>query len=1374
MTTPSHDHVIPGQGNSVEIWGMRIIINFNAFHNRNYLKSICQLAVGVAFLLISGKTFAQTTPQLEWAFSVGGADVDQGKAITIDGNQNILLVGSFRGTVDFDPGPGISNLTAASVTGDEYIVKLDANRSFVWAKQLGNNTGRINSRAVTTDAAGNVYLTGEFEVTVDFDPGTGVSNLTENSSGSSDIFVLKLDIDGNFVWAKGMGGSGGEIGNSISVDASGNVYSTGTVGIGNGDFDPGPSVFNLTNTAGSDVFISKLNADGNFVWAILVGGTGICAGYYLYAEDASNLFITGSFSSTVDFDSGTGTTNLTAVGSEDVFILALDAGGTFNWAKSIGTGSVDRGATIFKNASGNLNINGRSFGSSIDLDPGPATFTLSLGSGIYDLELNTSGNFITASVRAGSITNPDNFVGHLVAYDATGSIFTTGSFTGSFDIDPTCKVFTLTSSGPSDIFVRKVNFVLIVTPTISSFNPSSGSVGATITITGTNFSTTPADNEVKFFNNIAATVTASTATSLTVTVPTGTATGKISVTTNCVTVLSATNFTLTSPQNFITQWNLATAGSGATQLSFGTATSGAVNYTWQEISPGSASGSGSWSGATLTITGLPTGATIRLQIAPTNFQRIIINNGTNRNRLTQIEQWGSAAWTSMNAAFYGCVNLQVTATDVPNLLSAPDISQMFRACTNLNSPSNIGSWSTSAVTNTYRMFYSASSFNQNIGAWNTGAITDMAEMFYGAAAFNQNINSWNTGAVNTMSEMFANAGSFNQNIGAWNTGAVTTMYGMFYDASAFNQNIGPWNTAAVTDMEYMFYNANVFNQNIGAWNTGAVTTMSEMFASADSFNQNIGSWNTGAVTYMFGMFDQASSFNQDIGSWNTAAVTDFRNMFSRAIAFNQDIGSWNTAAATDFRSMFSGAIAFNQNIGAWSTGAVSRMGFMFDDASSFNQNIGSWNTAAVTDMQYMFYNASAFNQNIGSWNTGAVTSMEQMFQRASAFNQNISTWNTGAVTTMFAMFDQASAFNQNIGAWTLKPGVTITLMLNNTGMDCNNYSATLLGWSANPSTPTGRTLGATGRQYGTNAVAARTNLTTTRGWTIAGDTPSGAVCSSVSIPTITSLNPTSGMIGASVIITGTNFGAAPANNTVKFNGTTAVVAASTATSITTNVPTGATTGKITVTVAGNTATSSSDFTVTSLPTNRPPVIVSSASSVPIEGIVTINLLPLLSDPDGNLDLSTLSLLNATSEQGAETSINKSTSELIIDYGNVFFAGTDRVSLSVCDLLGECAEQKLTIEVGGDINIYNALSPNGANPTFYVQNINSLPETKNNSVTIFDRWQNEVWSASNYDNSSIVFKGVSNSGSDLPTGIYFYKIEFSSGKKMQTGFISLKR
>jgi surface protein len=554
---------------------------------------------------------------------------------------------------------------------------------------------------------------------------------------------------------------------------------------------------------------------------------------------------------------------------------------------------------------------------------------------------------------------------------------------------------------------------------------------------------------------------------------------------------------LLTAQNFITQWNLATPGSGPTQLSIRTTTSGTVNYTWQQI-PSGASGSGSWSGTPLTITGLPAGATIRLQIVPDNFQSIFMNYDPDCNRLTQVEQWGSTAWTSMANAFQGCTNLQVTATDVPNLSGVNSLSQMFEGCTNLNSPANINTWNIGTITNLSYMFASTNAFNQNIGSWNTGAVTNMQGLFYQASAFNQNIGSWNTDAVTNMFLMFYRASVFNQNISLWNTTAVTTMESMFSEANAFNQNIGSWNTTAVTNMSFMFWQASAFNQNIGSWNTAAVTDMSYMFYGASSFNQNIGNWNTTAVTKMNNMFREASGFNQNIGLWNTAAVTDMNNMFRGASAFNNggsnSINNWNTVAVTNMSAMFGQASGFNQNIGSWNTAAVTNMSGMFEDASTFNQNIGGWNTGAVISMDFMFSVASAFNQNIGAWNTSAVTSMQFMFNSAVAFNQNIGAWNTAIVTNMNSMFSGASAFNRDIGSWTLNPAGDLNNMFDNSGMDCGSYSATLIGWNANPSTPNGRNLGADGRQYGTNAVAARTNLTGAKGWTITGDTPSGFSC----------------------------------------------------------------------------------------------------------------------------------------------------------------------------------------------------------------------------------------------------------------------------------------
>jgi surface protein len=198
------------------------------------------------------------------------------------------------------------------------------------------------------------------------------------------------------------------------------------------------------------------------------------------------------------------------------------------------------------------------------------------------------------------------------------------------------------------------------------------------------------------------------------------------------------------------------------------------------------------------------------------------------------------------------------------------------------------------------------------------------------------------------------------------------------------------------------------------------------------------------------------------------------------------------ANVTNMNNMFRDAPSFNQDIGAWNTAAVTNMSQMFNGASSFNQDISAWNTGAVTNMSSMFANAPSFNQDISAWNTGAVTNMSAVFANASSFNQDISAWNTAAVTNMNFMFNNASSFNQDIGAWSLRTaGVTMTSMLNASGMSTENYSRTLIGWanyvSANSNAPANVTLGATGRTYNNtayvsgqtynDAVAARAYLT---------------------------------------------------------------------------------------------------------------------------------------------------------------------------------------------------------------------------------------------------------------------------------------------------------
>ena len=216
-----------------------------------------------------------------------------------------------------------------------------------------------------------------------------------------------------------------------------------------------------------------------------------------------------------------------------------------------------------------------------------------------------------------------------------------------------------------------------------------------------------------------------------------------------------------SSNPFITRWNLATAGSAVSQLSFGVATAGPVNYTWTTV-PAASSGSGTFSGTTAVITGLPAGAKIDLSIVPANFQRININNGPDRNRLTEVKQWGNVVWTSMENAFSGCANMTLTATDVPNTAAVTDMTAMFNNCSSFNQALPNG-FNTTAVTNMNSMFGNCFSFNQALpSSFNTTAVTNMNSMFGNCIAYNQALpSSFNTAAVTNMSFMFSDCISFN-------------------------------------------------------------------------------------------------------------------------------------------------------------------------------------------------------------------------------------------------------------------------------------------------------------------------------------------------------------------------------------------------------------------------------------------------------------------------------------------------------------------------------------------------------------------------------------------------------------------------------------
>lgn len=477
---------------------------------------------------------------LIWAKQVGGIQGDYSFANAVDGTGNVYLTGSFAGTVDFDPGPGVFNLTAPGVFIDDiFILKLDPDGNFLWAKRIGAG-GLDFGQSIAVGPSG-VVTTGSFEGTVDFDPGPATAFLVA-PAGQDEIFILKLSPNGDLVWAKRMGGSSGDFGRSITLDASESVYSTGFFR-GTADFDPGPATFNLTDAGNSDVFVSKLDASGNFVWASRMGGTDSEAGYGIKVDIAGNVYTTGDFHGTADFDPGAGTSNLVSAGFNDSFISKLDASGNFIWAKRIGGDNDDQGTSLSLDGAGNVYTAGSFESSTIDLDPGPGTFNVTpVGSGdVFITKLDPSGNYVWAVTFGG----PSYDLLNSIHVNVVGRITTTGYFSNTVDFDPGAGTSNLTAVGTRDIFVTRLSQAP-VPPTITSFAPASGPVGSSLTINGTNFSTEPGYNIV-YFGATQAIVTAATANQLTVTVPTGATYQPISVTVAGATGFSSSPFLVTFP-----------------------------------------------------------------------------------------------------------------------------------------------------------------------------------------------------------------------------------------------------------------------------------------------------------------------------------------------------------------------------------------------------------------------------------------------------------------------------------------------------------------------------------------------------------------------------------------------------------------------------------------------------------------------------------------------------------------------------------------------------------------------------------------------------------------------------------------------------------
>jgi len=377
-----------------------------------------------------------------WAKKAGGTSDDYGYGIAVDANGNSYVTGKFYGSATF----GTTTLTSSGYE-DIFVAKLDSNGNWLWAKKAGGTDYDVGF-GIAVDANGNSYVTGNFRGSATF----GTTTLT--SSGYADIFVAKLDSSGNWLWAKQAGGTDYDDGYGIVVDINGNSYVTGIFYSSNCSFGS----TTLTSSGGSDIFVAKLDINGNWLWAKQAGGTSGDSGNGIAVDANGNSYITGGFKESATF----GTTTLTSSGyyDYDIFVTKLDIDGNWLWAKQAG-GTGDEGSnSIAVDANGNSYITS-GFEESVNF--GTTTLTSSGYLDIFVAKIDHNGNWLWAKQAGGAIDD----CGYGIALDANGNSYVTGVFMESANFGTT----TLTSSGDRDIFVAKLEEVNSISlPDIISFS----------------------------------------------------------------------------------------------------------------------------------------------------------------------------------------------------------------------------------------------------------------------------------------------------------------------------------------------------------------------------------------------------------------------------------------------------------------------------------------------------------------------------------------------------------------------------------------------------------------------------------------------------------------------------------------------------------------------------------------------------------------------------------------------------------------------------------------------------------------------------------------------------------------------------------------
>lgn len=421
-----------------------------------------------SYLLYPGKlqqTFiskVDASGKLLWAKALGSSMGEcSATAICTDSNNNFYICGTYDGPMDMDPGPATHMIHCMAGSTNSFVAKYDSSGALLWTAFAESSTypGVVKANSIAVDRQGNVFTTGYVSWGVKLYDSRSAHMMTLSGKAALEMFVWALDADGMHHYAMNSISSsstkGSAIGIGITADTSGNLYCTGTFKESI-TFSTGAALPALTATGDDDIFLLKLDGYTEVKWAIGAGSTTKDEGYAVTPDTSGGVIAVGAFTGTTDFDPGPGSAVLSPVGDQAGYVCRFDSSGKLSWVKAFTKHSGTYGYALCNAVAGGKDgsvfIGGR-FGGSIDFDPGPGTYPVNSGYGLFLLKMDASGNMVWTKT-IGNDTAPLRL--EAIHTDVNGNLYATGYYQGRIDFNPGAGRAELVPVAFSDLFTMKL------------------------------------------------------------------------------------------------------------------------------------------------------------------------------------------------------------------------------------------------------------------------------------------------------------------------------------------------------------------------------------------------------------------------------------------------------------------------------------------------------------------------------------------------------------------------------------------------------------------------------------------------------------------------------------------------------------------------------------------------------------------------------------------------------------------------------------------------------------------------------------------------------------------------------------------------------